>query len=400
MLRRALLWILFLGVFIIISSPVMSQITNDKIQKIFLLGRSLGVSYYHLIDLSDKSKEFAFTDIKKEYQDAFQNLNITDLIIEDLNLDTGLSDLLKNVRLSLYNALNKQDLSETKLAVSLDKFTSYYEELRQKIKTQYTEVGSWLLDLGFYTSFQLESIYSKNKEKLFLSGFNQVIENIPLMIPENIAMAFLNIRILEKPELTTAELTVFQDSLIDVTQFFSTYPEGKREFNKAQELVGNWSGILLTPECERRVIKLKVNNANNKLTALMDIEKIAANIHISNIDMIDGYFTFMFKPFGTEKLYIKFDAKLSDKVFSGEIVDVLGEKGYWVLAKGDQDNAIEDKSLDIMSLYIKDMESKLKVVKQQVISVSNTTDKPDKDNPIKKIPHLKEKIILKELEAK
>jgi len=394
-LRKGLLWVFILIMLVTISNPVLSQISNDKIQKIFLLGRSLGSGYYRLIDLTNKSKEFAYSDIRIEYQNAFQNFNITDLIIEDLNLDTCLSELLKNVKLNLYSALDKQDLSEAKLAVTLDKFSSYYEDLKQSIKSEYSDTGTWLLDLGFYTSFQLESINSKDKNKLFLSGFNKVVENIPTMIPERIARAFLNIKLFEKPELTEAELAGLKTSLTNVIEFFSGYPDGRSLLTESQELVGEWQGIMLTPDCLKHNIELKINKVNSKLSGVMNIDKIAENIPISNIDTLDGYFTFMFKPFGTEKLYIKFDAKLSDNVFSGEIIDVLGQKGYWVLAKVDKGSAVEDKNLDVMGLYIKDMEEKIKVAKQQVLSVSNIgTDKQNEADIKINFPKLKDKIIL------
>jgi hypothetical protein len=126
--------------------------------------------------------------------------------------------------------------------------------------------------------------------------------------------------------------------------------------DEASFLVGNWQGILVNPEGEKSDIRLKV--AEDK-SAILSIAGIAEDIPVSNIRIVNNYFTFMFKPFGTEKLYLRFNAKLAENMFSGEITDVLGEKGYWVLAQTNDKGLLNEKKLDIMASYIKEIEEKL-----------------------------------------
>jgi hypothetical protein len=122
-------------------------------------------------------------------------------------------------------------------------------------------------------------------------------------------------------------------------------------------LIGVWQGILINPEGEKSDIRLKV--APDK-TAVLSIAGIAQDIPVSDIRVVNNCFTFMFKPFGTEKLYLRFNAKLSENMFSGEITDVLGEKGYWVLANTDDKGLLSDEKLDMMVSYIKQIEERLK----------------------------------------
>jgi len=337
-------------------APSVSQADVDITQKIFSLGRGVGASYYHLIDLCDKSENKSFKELQQEYNDTFQSFNIVDIILADLNINGKSRRTLNKIRIEFYNALRNQDLSETKLSFVRDMFIVFYEDLSQDINSIYSCKGDWLLSLGFYTSFQLESINSTREEKLLLSGFEKIMSKRPVIVPNDVYANLAAIYRLDKPYITQTDLIYLKKNLETVTEYFTNYPEFKPLFNEKKDLIGIWQGILFNPDGKKYDIRLTVNN---DLTASMDIDKIAHDVMISDIRLVNNYFTFMFKPFGTEKLYMRFNAKLSDNIFTGEIVDVAGERGYWVLAKTDKDFKLSDAKLNTMVSYINRIQEKM-----------------------------------------
>ncbi len=325
--------------------------------KLFSLGRGIGASYYYLIDLCDKTGKKPFSEIQQEYARTFQNINIIDIILEDLEISGKSRQDLKNLRINFYNALKNQDLSETHIAFVRDLFVVFYENLSQDISAKYCLQGNWLLSLGFYSAFQLESLKSPTKEKVLLSGFDKIFNARPVAVPEEIYTGLVTVNRLDKMYVTTSELALLESNLIKITEYFTNYPVSEPVFDEAKNLIGVWQGILVNPENERHDIRLIVNK---DLSATMDVAGIAEDINISEVEMVNNYFTFMFKPFGTEKLYLRFDAKLSENMFTGEITDVTGSKGYWILAKTNDDSKLSEDKLDKMISYIAWFEEKLK----------------------------------------
>ena len=358
MIKKGLMISILYLVFLTGTIPAFS-LTNDETQQLFSAGRSLGSAYYYLLDLTNKSKNTEYLKIKNDYQNAFNSLNITDLIVDDLQINDDSSKLLNDVRFSLYNSLKKQDLSTEKLTSTISDFAGYYDQLHKIVCDKYSNQGTWLLDLGFYSAFQYESINSKDQTKILISGFNKLSSNIPFELPAKINSDIKSINMLDKDDLTTQDLVQLKTNITELLEFFSNYPYVKPLIREVQELVGVWQGILFNPYNQKSHIKLTVNK---DLSAVMDINGIAKSITISDIEVVDNYFSFMFKPFGTEKLYIKFSAKLTNNVFAGEITDVLCEKGYWVLAKLNSENTLSDTSMDAMTSYIKAKELKLKEI--------------------------------------
>jgi len=329
------------------AEQAVPQLTPENTTKIFSLGRSVGSSYYHLIDLCDKAGKKPFVEIQQDYSITFQNLNVIDIILNDLNIDGKSREDLNKLRINFYNALKNQDLNETQIAFVRDMFVVFYENLAQDVLTRNYAEGSWLLSLGFYTSFQLESLNSPAEEKILLSGFSKIYDARLIQVPENVDNSLLTVNNLDKISVTQTELAGLRTNLVNITEYFTNYP---------CDFAGIWQGILINPENEKHDIRLTVNK---DLTAVMNIAGIAEDVTISDIRIVNNYFTFMFKPFGTEKLYLKFDAKLSENIFTGEITDVLGAKGHWVLAKTDNNYVLNEDKLDTMVSYIAEIERKL-----------------------------------------
>lgn len=343
----------------VLSTPIDTQ-SNDTINqdtpKLFSLGRSVGASYFHLIDLYDKAKDEPFSSLQQEYNDTFQNFNIIDIILDDLNINGKSRQDLNKLRSNFYNALKNQDLNEIQVAFVRDMFVIFYENLSNDIQAKYNTHGSWLLSLGFYTSFQLESLNSAGGDKILLSGFDKILKIKPVELPENIYNNFLAVYNLDKLSVTQTELSSLKTNLLSISEYFTNYPKAQPLFGEAENLAGVWQGILINPENEKYDIRLTVNK---DLTAKMDINGIAGEVAISSVRIVNNYFTFMFKPFGTEKLYLRFDARLSENMFTGEITDVLGSKGYWVLARCNESNQLSEEKLDTMTSYIANIEEKL-----------------------------------------
>ena len=118
---------------------------KDTTKKIFSLGRGVGASYYHLIDLCDKSKNKPFKELQQEYNDTFQNLNIIDIILDDIDIHGKSRQNLDTLRINFYNALKNQDLSEIKLAFVRDMFVVFYENLAADIYRKNCFQGNWIL---------------------------------------------------------------------------------------------------------------------------------------------------------------------------------------------------------------------------------------------------------------
>jgi len=327
---RILSLIIFTIIFLAIPNKAYSQINHEQIQKIFTLGRSLGISYYYFSDLSDKSQSKPYSDIKKEYNDTFQSLNIMDIILADLDVNPDSHRLLQKLSTDFYNSLQKQDLMENQLPHIKDGFITYYENLAADIHNKFSYEGSWIMALGFYSSFQMQSISSPSSSKLLLSGFSKIINSNPLILPYTVLGDLKIIADFDKTTLNDNEIKCLKESIVKITEYFGSYPENKPLFTDVNKLTGKWKGILVDPENQMHKIRL---NFNNNMSGKMDIDGIAQNIMISNVKILNNYSTFMFKPFGSEKLYVKFNAKLSDNMLAGEAVDVLGQKGSWVLSK-------------------------------------------------------------------
>lgn len=329
---------------------------NYNVRRVFALGRSAGAAYYHLIDLCDRAGNSPFRDIQKQYSESFQNLNIIDIVLEDMGLQGKAPQDLNKVRLNFYNALNGQDLNETKLAFARDMFVVFYENLIQDVSNSYSPYGNWILTLGFYTSFQNESLKSDREDKILLSGFGKIFNSRPIAVPTDVYDNLSTINNLDKIYVTQSDLAELKAGISGIIEYFSTYAEVGLKPDETLFLVGNWQGILVNPEGEKSDIRLKVAEDRS---AILSISGIAEDIPVSDIRIVNNYFTFLFKPFGTEKLYLRFNAKLAENMFSGEITDVLGEKGYWVLAQTNDKGFLNEKKLDIMASYIKQIEERV-----------------------------------------
>jgi len=324
---------LFLTTIILLFTPTkvfsFTDIDKENTKKIFSLGRGVGSSYYHLTDLCDKARFKPYSALKKEYGDTFQNLNIMDIILDDLETNENSHILLNKLKFNFYNALNNQDLNEIFLLKTRDSYLLYYENLAKEIQSKFSSKGSWIFTLGFYSSFQMESLNSPSRSKLLLSGFGKIFDSNPLSnLPQAVLISLKTINNLDKTYINDKEIYCLKQNIIKITEYFSNSQETSELFAELE--TGIWQGILIDPENQRHKMKLIVNKDMN---IKMDIDGIAQSIIISDVKIIDNYFTFMFKPFGGEKLYIKFNAKIFNNTFAGEVVDALGQKGNWLLSK-------------------------------------------------------------------
>lgn len=343
--------IIFVMILCLVTNKSYALIDKENTQKIFSLGRGVGASYYHLTDLCDKARFKPYSALKNEYNQTFQSLNVMDVILDDLETNSVSHKQLNRLRINFYNSLKAQDLNEISLLNIRDSYILYYENLVKDIRCKFSSEGSWLFTLGFYSSFQMESLNSPSKSKLLLSGFSKIIASNPFpALPESVVAQLKAINKLDKTYMNVKEIEDLKQNIIKVTEYFGSYPENKPLSNEIKELIGTWQGILIDSDNQRHKIKLVVCDAMN---IRMDIDGIAQNIVISDAKLINNYFTFMFKPFGNEKLYIKFNAKISNNMFSGEVVDVLGQKGNWLLSKTEKNGTLSEQTVNEMNCYYK-----------------------------------------------
>lgn len=363
---------------------------DEVAPKVFSLGRSIGNAYYHLVDLFEKASVEPFVSLQAEYSSTLQSLNIIDIILEDLGVEGKSRKGLDKLRINFYNALKNQDLNEREVAFVRDRFVIFYENLLQEVKLNYCNRESWFLSLGFYTSFQLASLHSGEKEKILLSGFGKLLSARPVQVPDDIYNSLLTVYNLDKLLVTQSELAELENNLVKITEYFSNYPQTAVLISELEDLIGVWQGIVVNPENEKHDIRLAVNE---NLTAKMYIPGIADGVEIADIRVVNNYFTFMFKPFGTEKFYLRFSAKLSENIFSGEITDVLGSKGYWVLAKTDKQQELSEESLDKMVSYINELELRMKEVPVNAVKHKEAVVQEDEPELIEDIDYLLDAIV-------
>lgn len=341
--------IIFIMILCFVSNKSFALTDKENTQKLFSLGRSVGASYYHLTDLCDQARVKPYSVLKKQYDDTFQSLNLMDIILDDIETNSNSHNMLTKLRLNFYNSLKDQDLNEISLLNIRDAYVLYYENLSQDIRSKFSSEGKWLFTLGFYSSFQMESLNSPSNSKLLLSGFSKITKSNPFStLPTAVLAQLKEINNLDKTYITDQEIKCLKQNIIKITEFFGSYPDNKPLSDEIRELVGNWQGILIDSENQRHKIKLVVCDEKN---IRMDIDGIAQNIVISDAKLINNYFTFMFKPFGNEKLYIKFNAKIANNMFAGEVVDVLGQKGNWLLSKTEKDGTLSEQTINEMNCY-------------------------------------------------
>lgn len=322
--------VLVFTIFISIFSYKSLALTEENTQKIFSLGRGLGSSYYYLTELYDSGKVEPYSNLEYEYGNAFQSLNIIDIILDDIETSTNSRYFLHNLRMNFYNSLQDRDLNEISIFYLREAFVDFYKGVSGEINEKFSSEGNWLLALGFYSSFQAESLGSPRKQKLLLSGFHKILNTNPLNLPESVSANLRIIEALDKNILTVDEIKCLNNKIIEIIAFFDNYPYGQVLPTGIKDIVGVWYGVLTDPDNKSHKIKLTVGE---DMKIKMNIEGIADSIIVSDFKSINKYLTFMFKPFGSQKLYMKFNAKISNNMFIGEVDDVLGQRGNWLLSK-------------------------------------------------------------------
>lgn len=349
----------------LLGKPAIAKVTEQDIQNIFSSGRSLGAAYYNLLYLTDRSIKLPYSSLKKQYEDAFQYLSISDVINNDILCDTELSKQLFIVRQDLYYALKNQELNSDTVRKATIDFNNYYSNLSNEITKKYNLEGQWLLNLGFYSSFQQKSLSSKDRSKLLLTNADILTTNIPVNLNSETLTAVKKLDYNGRRNLTAYEAASLKQNINDVIVLMTNYPNPRPIFREKTDLIGSWQGIMLNSNRDRINIKLSINK---DLTGNLSIGSIAKNIKVYDIELVNNYFTFTYNPLGTEKLFIRFNARLTDSVFSGEIIDAIGEKSYWVLAKEDENckNITSDKMLHYANY-----------IENNIIEQQHDTSKPE-----------------------
>ncbi len=120
-----------------------------KIYKKYFLSQRCWRFVLSLTDLCDKAKFKPYSVLKNEYNDAFQNLNLLDIISDDMNMNTNSHLLLKKIRFDLYNALKDQDLNEIALLRIRNSYVLYYETLANEIQKKYLQKEAGFLFWDF-----------------------------------------------------------------------------------------------------------------------------------------------------------------------------------------------------------------------------------------------------------
>lgn len=211
----------------IMVMPAFCAVQEDQVSSVFAVGNTLGMAYYHLLNSSNSCKTIETCNYKDDYQVAFQNVNISDLYLDKLTLNQENTAVLNSLRFDIYSIFNKKKSTKLELDIALKKFSFYYDSLLENVKSKYEDQGTWLINLGFYTGFQSESIGSGLDSKVLLSGFDKIYENLPFDVSGNVLEVFKNIYNLDKKNLTRVNITEFKDNLDKIITFYNEYSSSK-----------------------------------------------------------------------------------------------------------------------------------------------------------------------------
>lgn len=347
-MTRKILIYLILAVFIF-TKPAFSQLDNTKTHKIFNTGRAIGETYFSLIDIYQSHGVSEIKYSKSKYQHAFQNLSIVDLITEDLNLSTQSVSLIKDIRKNLYLSLTDEKINFAQLDETIQFLGQFYNSFEADLETNYGTEADWYADLGFYSAFQLEALNTAHKDTLMLQDNQNIYSQKPQNINPTVSTMIDNLSRYNKPSLTTAETKAFQEDLKVLVNYFSVSPDCKTKIDDVALLKGYWQGVMINPYGQKYNIKMNFKDIND---ANLFIQGIAENIPLENVDIIDNYFSFTFKPVGTEKFNVRFNAKINEDIFSGNITNSLNEEGYWVLTKTAGQSPLSDEKLNSLKTYL------------------------------------------------
>ncbi|MEI7473558.1 MAG: hypothetical protein WCK67_02165 [bacterium] len=347
MINRLL--IIFILLIFAFSKPAYSEISDKKIQNIFNTGSATGEAYYNLITIYQGSSVNEVKYNKLKFQHAFQSLSIIDLISEDLQLSNQSLCLLKNIRSNLYESLNEEKINYAMLEQTIKLLNQFYNSFNLDIANSYGTDSDWYSDLGFYSSFQLESINTNKSSALLLDGSQKLYEQVPASVPQTSSEMVKSLKSFDKPTLTVDEIQALKNELNYLISYFSNYPNKVADNANIKALKGFWQGIMINPYGQKYNISLNFNDVNN---SSLTIEGIASNIPLENIDLLDSYFSFTFKPVGTEKFNVRFNAKINNDMFSGNITNSLNEQGYWVLTKTTDNKPLSSEKINQLSSYI------------------------------------------------
>lgn len=348
MINRLL--IIFILLICAFSKPAYSEMSNLKVQNIFNTGRAIGDAYYNLVNIY---QGYGVDDIKfnkTKYQHAFQTLSIIDLISEDLQLSNQSICLLKNVRFNLYQSLNDEKINYAMLDETMHNLNQFYSSLNLDLENTIGVDAKWYSDLGFYSAFQLDAINSNAANVLMLESSQNIYLQTPTTLPSSALVMIDGLKTFDKPSLSSDETKAFKQKLASVISYFSQYPNEKQSISDLQQMKGYWQGIMINPYGQKYNIILDFDDIKN---AKLSIIGIAENIPLSNIDVIDNYFSFTFKPIGTEKFNVRFNAKINNGMFSGNITNSLNEQGYWVLTKTPDKTPLVEEKINSLSTYLK-----------------------------------------------
>lgn len=300
------------------------KLSNEE-KEVFKLSYSLGEASYLMPDLisNEGIMGIAIAQSKLIYLQR-QALQQHSYIIS-LGLPKKTVDLSNKYQKEIQQALANSEYDRKKLLQAQKTYVNYSDRVRIETSERYGQKVTWLFDVGFLSGFTNVSMQSEYQNKLVLLQFKYLLDYIPYELPSSIMSAISNLADQKDVSLIASEIDLLKESAQSIAIFFNN-PETYSPPATMKTLVGVWEGRLAEPGGSYHKANLKVFP---DLSAELFVDDLFESMPVNEISLTQSIVSFDIKPFGEERLKIKFSGRVVDDMMAGDAVDISGKKGKW-----------------------------------------------------------------------
>ena len=319
-----------------------TSLTNEE-KYAFQMGVHLGDTSFYIADILSNSKIMGSSVVNAKTLHLQRQSEKQVTLANSLNLSKESLENISKYQKELNEFFMEKSYKPDKLEKAKKIFSIYSDDIQKNINNLYGRKTTWLFDAGFLAGFLNASMGSEYKEKLILLNFGYLAEYIPYSIPTSVIASLSNIALIKNNQLTNNEIEAIKESTDNVINYF-TNPDTYTPPVTFKTIVGKWEGRLSDPSGKYSKASILINP---DLSATLDVEGKFDGMPVNSIDLTQTLVTFNIKPYGEDRLTIKFSGRIVDDVMSGEAVDVSGRKGMWQFLKVAKAPVFDVSLLDI-----------------------------------------------------
>lgn len=320
---------IFLFVLMAFQTVFATQSLSNEEKIIFSLAKNIGELTYYYTDIASNNQMMGIAMLHGKIRHLKTLMARQDILDNDLNLSKDTLKMFSLAAKNLEESHVKGDYINNKFEKSQQEYVQYSQDLRKDIEHLYGPKYTWLFDTGFLTSFTEHSMRSEYKQKLILLQYRYVLDFIPYELPTSVIASLSKVAVAKDGELTDTQIDMMRESSQNVIAYFLN-PEAYAPPATLKTLVGKWEGRLAPPGSDYHKASIIIKP---DMTAVLNVEDIFDSMPVNNMTLTQSLLSFDIKPFGEEKLVIKFTGRIVDDVISGEAIDISGKKGLWQFLK-------------------------------------------------------------------